>query len=86
MDLNAGGEISDRKIGTTPNALRNQQSVRIRTLLESLSSLPLDTELNKESAGGELAKCIRNNPERNERSNEKNRSTGKERKIKFGEV
>ena len=77
VDLNAGGEISDRKIGTTPNALRNRQSVRIRTPLGSSCDLPLNTELNTESAGGELAECIWNDPERDEHSGEEHRNTRK---------
>ena len=70
VDLKAGGEISDSKIGTTPNALRKRQSVRIRTSLGKSCDLPLNTELNAESAGGELAECIWNDPERNENSGE----------------
>ena len=64
----------------TPNVLPNQRSVRIRALLESLCDLPLDTELNKESPGGELAECMWNDPERNEHPNEENKNTGRKEK------
>lgn len=75
VDLNAGGDISDRKIGMTPNALRKRQSVRIRKSLGSWCDLPLNTELNAESSSGELSECIWNDPERNENSSEEHRNT-----------
>ena len=85
VDLNAGGEISDRKIGTTPIALQNQQSVR-NVPRERLCNLPLNTELNAESAGGELAECIRNDPERDEHSGEEDRDTRGEKIVTLGVV
>jgi hypothetical protein len=86
VDLNAGGEISDRKIGTTPNALRSTNCKLDGTLSGDLRDLPLNTELNPESAGGELVECIRDDPERDEHSNEEDRSTRKERATKLGVV
>lgn len=54
-------------------------------LLERLCVLPLDTELNEEGASGEPAERIRDNPERNECSNEEDENTGSERETKLGE-
>jgi hypothetical protein len=65
---------------------KNQQSVRIRTFLERLYNLPLNTELNAESASGELSECIRNDPERNEHSSEENGNTRREQIIISGVV
>jgi len=58
----------------------------IKNLLRSLRDLPLNTKLNPESAGSELAKCIRDDPERNERSNQEDGDTRKGRVTKSGVV
>ena len=71
MDLKAGGEISDSKIGTTPHALIPRQVVRTTTYLEvRLHDSPLNTELETKSAGGELTECARENPERDKYTDE----------------
>lgn len=77
MDLKAGGEISDSKIGTTPHALTRPSGQNQNTPERELCDLPLNTKLETESTSGELAECIRDDPERNERSDEKDKDTGK---------
>ena len=71
MDLNAGGEISDKKIGTIPNTLWEKQAVKKPGHLPERirMNLPLNTELDPKSASGELAECVWDNPERNKQSN-----------------
>ena len=42
-----------------------------------LRDLPLNTKLEAESTGGKLAKCVRENPERNERADEEDEDAEK---------
>jgi len=58
----------------------------IKKLLRSLRDLPLNTKLNPESAGGEPAKRIRDDPERNEHSNQEDRDTRNDKEVKLGAV
>jgi hypothetical protein len=83
VDLNAGGEISDRKIGTIPNTLRSD--LRTRASREvSHENLPLNAKLDAESTGGELAECAREDPEGNKHPNDDDENTvGNESVITF---
>ena len=83
MDLNAGGEISDRKIGITPSVLTKPSRRSRNSFQRKLRNLPLDAKLNEESTSGELAECIRDDPERNEHSDEEDENAEKEGMIKL---
>jgi len=75
VDLKAEGEISDSKIGTTPHALTSNQNQNISR--SALCDLPLNAKLNAESTSGELAEGIRDDPERNERSDEEDENAAR---------
>jgi hypothetical protein len=77
VDLKAGGEISESKIGMTPHAL-TKQNRQNQTLLDTkLCDLPLNAELDAESTSCELAECAREDPEWNECSDEKDEDAKK---------
>ena len=86
MDLNAGGEISASKIGTTPHALQKQRVVRTGTFIRArLHDLPLNAKLDTESTSGKLAERVRDDPEWDEHSDEEDEDAGKKgNQIKFG--
>lgn len=58
----------------------------IKKFLRGSRDLPLNTKLNPESAGRELVKCIRDDPERNEHPNQEDRDTRKGGVIKLSAV
>jgi len=62
----------------TPNALWNERTVRTRRFLEvRLPDLPLNAELDAESASGELAECVRDDPEWDEYPDEEDANAKK---------
>lgn len=67
-------------MGTTPQALRKQRAVRTRIVFNaSLLDKPLNAELETESTSGKFAERVRDDPQRDEDSNEKDEDAGKER-------
>jgi len=81
VDLKAGGEISDSKIGTTPHALRKvtsgEKPERFHEI--NLRDLPLNAELDTKGTSGKLAERIWDDPEWNEHSDEEDKDTKIER-------